>query len=48
MNDLKFSRFISSSSDGQIILWDSTDGRCIDSVFTNYIHRRIAPYVNDL
>ncbi|MFH4974008.1 hypothetical protein AB6A40_000717 [Gnathostoma spinigerum] len=37
-------RFVSASSDGQLNLWDSTDGRSVDSVLSPYIHRSITPY----
>uniref|UniRef100_A0A915Q1S3 Anaphase-promoting complex subunit 4 WD40 domain-containing protein n=1 Tax=Setaria digitata TaxID=48799 RepID=A0A915Q1S3_9BILA len=37
-------RFVSASADGQLTLWDSTDGRCIDSNFMAHVHRHIVPY----
>lgn len=40
-----FSKFITSSEDGHICLWDSVDGRVIDNLRTNYIHRKMKPYV---
>lgn len=41
-----YSRFISSSSDGHLCLWDIQDGRCIDSVSSLFIHRYMQPYVS--
>nr|CAD2136030.1 unnamed protein product [Meloidogyne enterolobii] len=38
------SKFISCSEDGHICLWDSADGRIIDSMRTNYVHRKVKPY----
>uniref|UniRef100_A0A914LM41 WD_REPEATS_REGION domain-containing protein n=1 Tax=Meloidogyne incognita TaxID=6306 RepID=A0A914LM41_MELIC len=38
------SKFISCSEDGHICLWDSADGRIIDSMRTNYVHRKMKPY----
>ncbi|CAK5091492.1 unnamed protein product [Meloidogyne enterolobii] len=40
------SKFISCSEDGHICLWDSADGRIIDSMRTNYVHRKMKPYVS--
>ncbi|CAK5094644.1 unnamed protein product [Meloidogyne enterolobii] len=42
------SKFISCSEDGHICLWDSADGRIIDSMRTNYVHRKMKPYVSYL
>ncbi|KAH7697815.1 CBR-RBC-2 protein, partial [Aphelenchoides avenae] len=37
-------RYVTCSEDGQICLWDSVDGRAVDSTQHQYIHRRIVPY----
>uniref|UniRef100_A0A1I7VUE0 WD repeat-containing protein 7 n=1 Tax=Loa loa TaxID=7209 RepID=A0A1I7VUE0_LOALO len=37
-------RFVSASADGQLTLWDSADGRCIDNTFMAHVHRQIIPY----
>uniref|UniRef100_A0A914XMN7 Uncharacterized protein n=1 Tax=Plectus sambesii TaxID=2011161 RepID=A0A914XMN7_9BILA len=34
-------RFVSTSDDGKMCLWESVDGRCIDSVTTVNVHRYI-------
>lgn len=44
---LSTSKFVTTSEDGHICLWDSIDGRIIDSLRTNYIHRRIKPYASN-
>uniref|UniRef100_A0A914GXQ8 WD_REPEATS_REGION domain-containing protein n=1 Tax=Globodera rostochiensis TaxID=31243 RepID=A0A914GXQ8_GLORO len=38
------SKFVTCSEDGAVCLWDSIDGRVIDSVKSNCIHRTIKPY----
>ncbi|KAL3108643.1 hypothetical protein niasHT_015565 [Heterodera trifolii] len=38
------SKFVTCSEDGTVCLWDSIDGRVIDSVKSNFIHRTIKPY----
>ncbi|KAL7075515.1 hypothetical protein ACQ4LE_005347 [Meloidogyne hapla] len=38
------SKFISCSEDGHICLWDSADGRIIDCMRTNYVHRKMKPH----
>ncbi|GMT20536.1 hypothetical protein PFISCL1PPCAC_11833 [Pristionchus fissidentatus] len=42
----KSTRFISASADGEVSLWDWQDGRCIDAAESNYLHRRMVPYLN--
>ncbi|VDK17340.1 unnamed protein product [Anisakis simplex] len=37
-------RFVSASSDGQLSLWESGDGRSVDTVLSTYVHRHIVPY----
>ncbi|KAK0414604.1 hypothetical protein QR680_011521 [Steinernema hermaphroditum] len=36
--------YVSASVDGHVCLWDSVDGRSVDSAHTGYIHRRIVPH----
>ncbi|KAF7639543.1 hypothetical protein Mgra_00000872 [Meloidogyne graminicola] len=41
---LSTSKFITCAEDGHICLWDSADGRIIDSLRSNYVHRKMKPY----
>lgn len=43
---LLVSRFVSASLDGHLSLWDIDDGRCVDTVETTYIHRKMQTYVS--
>ncbi|CAD6188336.1 unnamed protein product [Caenorhabditis auriculariae] len=43
-NLIATSRFVSTSSDGRVCLWEIQDGRCIDFVQTIHVHRHIQPY----
>lgn len=38
-------RFISAAIDGTLCLWDIQDGRCVDTVTSTNVHRKMEPYV---
>uniref|UniRef100_A0A915CN13 Uncharacterized protein n=1 Tax=Ditylenchus dipsaci TaxID=166011 RepID=A0A915CN13_9BILA len=37
-------KYLTCSQDGHICLWDSQDGRVVESVRGNYVHRMIIPH----
>jgi WD40 repeat protein len=37
-------RYVTCSEDGQMCLWDSVDGRAVESVRHQYVHRKVIPH----
>lgn len=46
LNGAACSRYVSCSEDGQICLWDSRDGKIVESAVQQYVHREILPHVS--